>query len=586
MKILFKRTGALLLALLIISLSACTGGVNSSKSNDTLKVGVDGLGESFNPFYPSDSDDPLVMSQIFEQIRRPSSGDRLVNVCGSITYEYPENGQIKITVSIDDSVRYSDGSTAKIDDVIFYYYVLADATYDGRYSYWRDIDIAGLKEYYYDDPNYAENIKALKPEEGETQADALDRYIKDNYADGVDVGTISGIKKISGNSCTILLNSMDINTISALNPVLIPRNVYGVGYIKGAAETIKNADIDPVGTGPFALKSFDEKTGKARLVANEYYHEGTAGFKTLEFYDISSSSDKASLVINGEVDVAELPAVQSTADSVTSAGLRYTICDERCYYSMLLNCASLDIGVRQGIIKAVNWDGEVKSRIGNMYTPLYRTLNAGFEEYPSDVTEGYYKTGVREAQLSFAQAGYNLSQASEGKVLTSSDGIPLKIKAVCLCEEGDSLYYAAESCVSSLVIAGVEAEAEYTDAEGFAASLAAGDADIWIGPVYNGYSCDLSGRFGSSGAENYCGISDEALDVRLDTIKKTMDINSRKDLTAECLDYIMSIAVEYPMFQQKRMTVFNTKVIDNDSVSYESDPQGCRYLLYKLEPVR
>ena len=69
---------------------------------------------------------------------------------------------MKYTVSIKDDLFFSDGTNIKIDDVVFYYYFISDATYDDTFKDWYLNDIEGLKEYYFDDPNYESSISNIE----------------------------------------------------------------------------------------------------------------------------------------------------------------------------------------------------------------------------------------------------------------------------------------------------------------------------------------------------------------------------------------------------------------------------------------
>ncbi|MBQ8015323.1 MAG: hypothetical protein IJ264_03950, partial [Clostridia bacterium] len=65
--------------------------------------------------------------------------------------------------------------------VLFFYYLIADATYDGTYSDWYFNDIEGLKEYYFDDKNYASAISQIEAtinEKYTVTTISLDDYVK------------------------------------------------------------------------------------------------------------------------------------------------------------------------------------------------------------------------------------------------------------------------------------------------------------------------------------------------------------------------------------------------------------------------
>lgn len=157
MKIL-KAFTALMCCLLIFILPCCKGAEGSS----TLKVGISGLNGVFNPFYAQSNADREVVSQMFRSIQRKDGNNKLINHSGGISYEFHGENQVKYTVSINENMYFSDGTNITIDDVIFFYHFIADATYDGAYSDWYLNDIAGLKEYYFDDEDYHSSVAEIE----------------------------------------------------------------------------------------------------------------------------------------------------------------------------------------------------------------------------------------------------------------------------------------------------------------------------------------------------------------------------------------------------------------------------------------
>ncbi|MEE1012321.1 MAG: ABC transporter substrate-binding protein [Acutalibacteraceae bacterium] len=144
--------------LTIFLLSSCKGAEGSS----TLKIGVDGLQGVFNPFYAQSNADKDVVSQLFRTIQYKDSNNKNINHSGGISYEFVNENQIKYTVSIENDMYFSDGSNITIDDVIFFYHFIADASYDGVYNDWYLNDIVGVKEFYFDDINYRNSIEEIE----------------------------------------------------------------------------------------------------------------------------------------------------------------------------------------------------------------------------------------------------------------------------------------------------------------------------------------------------------------------------------------------------------------------------------------
>lgn len=152
----------LMLCLSMIILSSCGVFNNLTVNNTELKIGISGISGQFNPFYCESEADKQIVAQTVRPIQRVASDNTLVNHSGGISYEILDDGSVKYTVSIKNDMKFSDGSNITIDDVIFYYHFISDATYGGTYKDWYLNDIEGLKEYYFDDKNYKSSIASIE----------------------------------------------------------------------------------------------------------------------------------------------------------------------------------------------------------------------------------------------------------------------------------------------------------------------------------------------------------------------------------------------------------------------------------------
>lgn len=164
-----KAITALLVCASVLFLSSCKNITGFSSSGNELKIGVSQIEGNFNPFYSTAEADKEIVSQMFSPIQRKGTDNTLINHSGGISYEYVGENSVKYTVSIKDDLFFSDGTNIKINDVIFFYYFISDATYDGVYKDWYLNDIKGLKEFYFDDENYESSISNIE------------QRVKDNY---------------------------------------------------------------------------------------------------------------------------------------------------------------------------------------------------------------------------------------------------------------------------------------------------------------------------------------------------------------------------------------------------------------------
>ena len=557
---------------------------NAKRQNSTLKIGVAETAGNFNPFYCGENDDSVIMSQLFERVQRRGVSNKFENYCGSITYEFLESGKVKYTVSIDDNIRFSDGTYATIDDVIFWYYVLADATYDGAYSDWYLNDIQGLKAFYYDDKNYEKKLAEIdeKYTDPAEREEKVKEYIDKNYSNGTSVSEISGIKKINDHTCTVVFNSVNVGAISQINPLIVSKAAYGAGYVKGKAETVKSNAEKPVGSGAYKLDSSDKKSGLTVLSSNEYYRGGKNGFDTLNVIDLSVKKlSPESAVSRGAVDILETTAKNAIVSTAENAGYKYNFCDDTFYNSIIFNCAKIDINIRKGIMCLANWNGEAKDEFGGYYTAVYRPMSVRFGEYPASTTEPYYPFDSAKAGEYFAAAGCIKSDRS----LTDSQGKALRYTVYCLSDGKDALSKVINSFVASLKSAGIELTVKCVSEEEYSSSLEKRSADMWCGPVYDSQSSDKYDYYHTGGKYNYSGVSDEMLDLELEELRVATDYSERCLKTALMLGNVMELAAELPLYQQKTIVVYNKSVIDENSIPLDSDPQGCRYIIRALQPA-
>lgn len=575
----------IILMVLILSFTSCSLPFNQTEKNSVLNIGVGSVKDSFNPFFAEKGENEILMTQIFETVQRTGKSNKLENLCGSITYEYLDGGKVKYTVSIDDDIRFSDGTFATIDDIIFYYYVLADASYDGPLNDWYLNDIQGLKAYYYDDKNYSDEIASIysQTDDKSEQKKKIEEYISKNYSDGISVSDISGIKKINDHSCSIVFNSVNINSISQINPVIISKAVYGAGYVKGKASIIrKNGEI-PVGSGPYCYSSKGEKTNSVVLKTNSYYHGANPGFKILKFVDLSILGLSAGEAIKeGKIDICDMLADNSAADVVNYSDCRCALSDCNYYYSLILNSKTLPINMRKGICCLINWSTEAKSQLEGYYTTLFSPISIRFGEYPENVTEPYYSYNEKEAMSYLEKEGYIKSKG----FLASDNGEKISVSFCCISNGDIVAQLIAKSIESSLADSGIEVRTSFVPEKDYIKSLRSHSADIWFGPVYDESTCDLFERFNSLGECNYSCISNDEIDYFTAEIRTLTDYSLRKQKMTVALDKIMQLAIEYPLFQQKLITVFNINVIDADAIELDSDPEGCRYIIKNLKPVQ
>lgn len=647
-----KRFNSFIALFIIISVmfSACKSVSDFSVGGEELKIGVENIVGNFNPLYSENETDNEIMKQVYLSVLRPSADNTLKNFCGGISYEFVGDSQVKYTITIRDDLRFSNGNYATIQDIISFFYLISDATYDGAYSDWYLNDIVGLKEYYFDDTDYQSSITAIEnvisanytlttiekadyaeylaatslegkfdgnldsaapsgeswrdyfirfqyneelealganPSDEEVLALAAkveaeqnplaynpenwfreklyNEYIEKNYSNGISVDTIEGIKKVNDYTCTVLFNSRNINAISQINVPVISAEYYSSQYIKGEAAKIKEIEGRPCGCGPYYITESSED--EVTLSANEYYFEGASDFTSLKFIDLSDEKKSAAeSVASGNIDVATTLASAQIINELNGKQVKYFVNDLDEYSSVFFNTLTLNYQQRKALMGLCSLNTSIEKQIGSYYTGLKRPLSVRFNEYPSEITEAYYKESAYTAYT----------------ILTDE---PIPELTACIINGADFLQSAwLEEYKSILSSNGIKLNIiTVANADELRSAVAAGSVDLWIENVSEEATCDSFERFNSSGKLNYAGFNNSEIDALTVQIRAAVGLSDKKVLTEKLLELVMEQAIECPLYQRQTVTIYNSETVSNESFSSDFDYDGFTYAISSLK---
>lgn len=165
-----KRMTALLLALTLTAtlLAGCNNNepipTEDTETSDTLVVGTLNFDGKFSPFFYTNAYENDVLSLVhlnllgtdregavvlrgIEGETRPYNGTdyTYTGIADCIITENPD-GSVYYDFTLREGVKFSDGTTVDIDDVIFSLYVPLDPTYDGNMTLY-SLPIEGLEAY-------------------------------------------------------------------------------------------------------------------------------------------------------------------------------------------------------------------------------------------------------------------------------------------------------------------------------------------------------------------------------------------------------------------------------------------------------
>ena len=202
----------------------------------------------------------------------------------------------------------------------------------------------------------------------------------------------------------------------------------------------------------------------------------------------------------------------------------------------------------------------VENEIGSYFTGLKRPLSVRFEEYPHHITEPYYK---ESAYTAFT--------------IVNTETLPSELTAYYCGDELEKIWL--EEYKNILSSKGVKLNIVSVSEE----ELASGKADLWIASVADGATSDKYDWFNTNGKLNTVNISNPEIDALTQQIRSALGLSDKTALTEKVLDLVMEQAVECPLYQRQRVTVYNTEKISEESFSSDFDYDGFSYSVAVLK---
>ena len=596
------------------STSGSTSSTGSASGNDTIVVAVNAnFEEKWNPLLVESAYDMQVLDQIFVSPQRTNIDNEMEDWGGSIKLTENEDGTATYTVTVKEGMKFSDGEPVTIDDYLYALYIYADPSYTGPASLANE-DIVGMKEYYYDTEDYAaieQQVEAYTPTEDEIKpvaerwaqengmtveefmpgtgdanyndyilpelkATYKQSLIKAGMTEGVKVPEIAGVKRVDDYTATVTYNTLNISGDRNINAPLVPAHYYGQ-YTKGdVSGPMKN--MEPMGSGPYKWAGFSDNI--VSLTANNDYFEGQPKTHNVKFQYVPNTDTVAELSA-GRIDIGNANPDQETLDEIEAGGnMTYELVANAGYGYMGMNCKNLSKEVRQGIFYLMNRKPAVQGYFGDLATVIERPMTTTLAEYPQDATE-MYPYSPEKALEKFQEAGYT----QQGGKLVNANGEQLKVVVyVGGSGSGDHPAYAMlTQAATAMAEMGAELQIQDVDFNVLQAAMNDGTADMWCmawGAVNN---CDKTQQFSTTGGQNRYRISDEKLDGMLAEIVKTSDLEARKALVSDMLDYAMELAIELPLYQRENVWAYNTDNLNMDTVQKSSATWDFTDFLWQIE---
>ena len=593
----FKKLAVFLLLPVLLT------GCGKEPESQTLVVGTLHFDGKFSPFFSTNAYENDMLSLVHQSLlstdregavvydgiggeTRPYNGTEYTYT-GLATCRVTENSESSIvyTITLRPDIRFSDGETADIDDVIFSLYVALDPAYDGTMTLY-SLPILGLKE----------------------------------YREGTE-DHVPGIRRTGDLSMEIELTQVSATAIYELAGIPVaPLHYYGdvtqydfenhrFGFPKGDLSIPKAVTSMPMGAGPYRFVSYSG--GTVRLEANPHYWRGTPAIRHIQFRE-GQDADKIPGVIAGTLDITEPSYSRETAKAIANANggdisgdvLTTRMVANLGYGYVGFNADNVKVGqdpgspasknLRKAIatVIAVYRDVAVDSYYGEYADVIHypisdtswaapRPIDPGYQTaFSLDVAGNPIYTGGMSAQERYAAAqaaaldyfqaaGYTVR---DGRLTAAPDGASLSYEVlVSGGGTGDHPTFMALSMASaslqdmgfSLIVTDISNFSELTGA------VHSGTAELFAMAWGASEDPDMYQIYHSAGSSNETSyrLKDPALDELILLARSATDRDYRKTLYKACLDIITDWAVEIPMYQRKNAVVFSSQRVDIDTLT-------------------
>lgn len=591
---------------------------------DTLVVASDEFNEIFSPFFSNTAYDNNVWSLTsvgllgLNAYAQPDDSGASDYIEPEIVRVDPDDEESEVEkviyrFKLRDGLVFSDGEPVTIDDVIFTYKVYLDPTYTGNTTLYT-LPIVGAMEYKYDTEDYqagldkiAAEVEAYEPTDEEIDAkatelgdlyaeygDTKEDFLKDgkwfeddtlpelindkkleltqawidgNLADGIDFPEIEGITKINDQEMEIEMYRLDPTAIYKVGVAITPEHYYGEGFEKGNLDGVKAKDKEPMGAGPYIFKGFANNV--VSFEANPNYWKGEPKIKNFK-YQVVSQTNKLEATARGDVDISDPTAdPDMVAEVQKHDNLHMELVDNNGYGYIGIHAERItDKLVRQGIFHLLDRRPAVDAYYGELASIIERPISQTSWAYPQGAEE-YYGFDPEKALEKFKEAGY---EQVDGKLMKGDvqlhisatypggqdDSHPVKPVFSTLKEEGEKL--------------GMIVDLQNMDGGAFFAALDAKQLDMWAAAWQAAVDPDMTQIYKSDSSGNKYGINNADLDKLIAEGLQTVNIEERKAIYSDALDIIMEEAVEMPFYQRKNMFIYNTDVVDIDTLPAEMTP--------------
>lgn len=586
--------------------SAQAGGKGDGQADSPIVIGCDKLNKNFNPFSAKSAGDKEVvrLTQAYlvtndragKPVYKGVEGEvRLYNDNGytyygpadiSVQYRKKKNRTV-YTIKLDDDLLFSDGENVTADDVIFSLYAFCDKSYKGD-----------------------EKI-------GKQKITGLQKYRKKKK-----VRKISGIRKTGKYSLTLTTDGYSDDTIKALQIPICPLHYYGdeskynykkgrFGFKKGDISSVRANKRSPMGAGPYRYVKYEKKI--VYYTYNELYFNGcpkTAFVQIKEMSGILKKANKrvAKVIAEGTVDVLdrnisgddlEWIAKANSNGKLYGSDINTSFTSDKKFSYVGINAKNVRVAnkseseqskaLRKAIASAISAQriqraeelaGKVKilnypytseswlsPNTGDEdYNRAYSDTIDGEEIYNDDMTDEDKRIAVKDAATKYLEkAGYTFK---DGVLESIPVGASKTYRIYVENGRKNMLYPMIKETSALLKDIGVNLKIVSVTKKQMNSKKFINKAQLWCAETDTSYGYSLYKKYMSK--TNMFGIKIPEFSTYLKKTDATVKMGRKQKLYKKVFNNILEQAVEVPVFQKQKATLFSAKRIKMSTVTKDT----------------
>ena len=388
----------------------------------------------------------------------------------------------------------------------------------------------------------------------------------------------------------------------------------------------------PVGAGPYKASNATGSgtvTGDTFFNNNFVYYERNTYFETVGKelenakikyirYKVVESDQIINALANGDIDYGDPSATQENIAAANSANLGHVEIKTSGYGYVGINPRFVpDVTVRRAIMKAMNTALITQNYYkGGLADLIWRPMSTTSWAYPQGVGVYTYGSGDDAVSYAYDSTGYEIEKMlKDAGYEKGADGVYQKTIAGFGVDRlggqnykftiaGGSTDHPAYAMFlkAAEILNKCGMEVKVVTSQTALSDLSSGKLSIWaaawsstVDPdMYQVYHMDSQASSTSNwgykqikAGKNTEAYSDEyeiitELSELIDKGRSTTNQDQRKEIYAAALDKIMELAVEMPTYQRKDMSAYNKNVLNESSMTPESERSPYNGLLSRI----